>query len=184
MYAISGDLDKVFEWVTEAVKNNMSLLLLRYSDPLVDTIKSDPRYLEFKNIIYQVDVVEEETKKSIALVDDQTIESFTAKLLKHLSDNRPYLNTNLSLRDLANQIEMHPNHLSWLLNNGIGKNFNEFINSYRLEAFKLMAIDSDCANLTIETLAYESGFNSKTVFNTYFKKTVGLTPKQFLKNQS
>ncbi len=91
------------------------------------------------------------------------------------------MNPDLSLRDLANQIDIHPNHLSWLLNNSIGKNFNEFINQYRIEAFKSIAKAPENENLTIEGLAYESGFNSKTVFNTYFKRETGLTPKQFLK---
>jgi AraC-like DNA-binding protein len=91
------------------------------------------------------------------------------------------LNPDLSLRELASQIEIHPNHLSWLLNNSFGKNYNEFINKYRIEAFKLNAKAPKNAHLTIEGLAYQSGFNSKTVFNTYFKKETGLTPKQFLK---
>ena len=184
MYAINGAHDKAFEWVADSVKNKSTLLRLRYTDPLVNSLKSDSRYLEFKNVIYQVDALEKEIEERITLLDDQTVERYTNKLLTHLSFSKPYLDPKLSLRDLAKQIEIHPNHLSWLLNNGIGKNFNEFINSYRIEAFKMMALDSQSANLTIETLAYESGFNSKTVFNTCFKKGTGLTPKQFLKNQS
>ena len=181
MYAVSGDNDKAFEWVTEAIQNKSSLLLLRYTDPLVNSIKSDPRYLEFKNTIYQTDSLEKGIKKNSALLDDQTIKYYSAKLLKHISDNRPYLNSELSLRDLANQIEMHPNHLSWLLNNGIGKKFNEFINHYRIENFKSISKDPKNSNITIMGLAYDSGFNSKTVFNTYFKKETGLTPMQFIK---
>lgn len=184
MYAINGAHDKAFDWVADAVKNKSTLLRLRYTDPLVNSIKSDPRYLEFKNVIYQVDALEQKKKEKITLLDDQTVERYTDKLLSHLSVNKPYLDPKLSLRDLAKQIEIHPNHLSWLLNNGIRKNFNEFVNSYRIEAFKLMAMDAESVNLTIETLAYESGFNSKTVFNTCFKKVTGLTPKQFLKNQN
>jgi len=105
-------------------------------------------------------------------------------LLKHISINKPFLKPDLSLRELANQINVHPNHLSWILNQSIGKNFNEFINHYRIETFKSIASAKDNANLTIEGLAYESGFNSKTVFNTYFKKGTGLTPSQFLKEQA
>ena len=78
---------------------------------------------------------------------------------------------------------MHPNQLSWLLNESIGKNFNEFVNHYRVEAFKEIANDPNNSHLSLIGLAYDSGFNSKTVFNTYFKKETGLTPKQFLKNQ-
>jgi len=79
---------------------------------------------------------------------------------------------------------MHPNQLSWLLNESIGKNFSEFVNHYRVKAFKENANAPKNSHLSLLGLAYDSGFNSKTVFNTYFKKETGLTPKQFLKNQN
>lgn len=181
MYAVNGDTDKAFQWVTHAIENHFSLLLLRYTDPLVDALKNDPRYEAFLKIIYQTEDIEEVEEQKTALLDAATIAEYSGKLLAHLSEAKPFLNPNLSLRSLAGEIEIHPNHLSWLLNNSIGKNFNEFINHYRLEAFKTNAKDPNNAHLTIEGLAYESGFNSKTVFNNYFKKETGLTPSQFLK---
>lgn len=116
-----------------------------------------------------------------ALLDENTARAYSNHLLSYISENKPYLNPELSLRDLANQIDIHPNHLSWILNKSIGQNFNQFINQYRVEAFKNLARDQENKNFTIEGLAYESGFNSKTVFNTYFKRETGLTPRQFLK---
>ena len=77
---------------------------------------------------------------------------------------------------------MHPNQLSWLLNESLGKNFSEFINHFRVEAFKEKSVDPKNAHITLIGLAYESGFNSKTVFNTYFKKETGMTPKQWVKS--
>ena len=62
----------------------------------------------------------------------------------------------------------------------MGRNFNEFVNHYRVEAFKALAKDPAKAHITLIGLAYESGFNSKTVFNASFKKETGLTPKQYL----
>lgn len=85
------------------------------------------------------------------------------------------------MRSLAGQIDMHPNQLSWLINESMGKNFNEFINHYRVEAFKTFSIDPKNAHLTLIGLAYDSSFNSKTVFNACFKKETGVTPKEFLK---
>ncbi|WP_425412660.1 helix-turn-helix domain-containing protein [Lewinella cohaerens] len=82
---------------------------------------------------------------------------------------------------MAEHLDLHPNQLSWLLNECLGKNFSEFINHYRVETFKRLAKEPANAHITLLGLAYESGFNSKTVFNTYFKKETGLTPKQFLK---
>lgn len=183
MYVAMGENDRAFEWVTEAIKNKSSLLPLRYMDPLVGSLKKDARYLPLKNTIYSHDTIVEITNLKNALLDDQTVSKYTKSLLDHILRNTPYLNPDLSLRDLATQIEVHPNHLSWLLNNAIGKNFNEFINQYRVEAFKTKAKEPINKNVTIEGIAYEAGFNSKTVFNTYFKKATGITPKQFLKQQ-
>ncbi|MEH6537587.1 MAG: adenylate/guanylate cyclase domain-containing protein [Psychroserpens sp.] len=181
MYAVNGDHDKAFNWVAQAIENNSSLLLLRYADPLVNPIKNDPRYDAFQKKLFQTDQSEGVVKQKTALLNAEKSAEYSTRLLGHLSENESFLNPDLSLRDLANQIEIHPNHLSWLLNNSFGKNYNEFINTYRIEAFKVNAKAQKNAHLTIEGLAYESGFNSKTVFNTYFKKETGLTPKQFLK---
>lgn len=180
IYAANGDNDKAFEWIANAIENNSPLLLLRYTDPLVNAIKNDPRYDTFQKTIFQTDQTEASTKQKTVLLNTKKAAEYSAKLLTHLSENEPFLNSDLSLRDLAGQIEMHPNQLSWLLNNSVGKNYNEFINTYRIEAFKLKAKNPSNAHLTIEGLAYESGFNSRTVFNTSFKKETGLTPKQFI----
>jgi adenylate cyclase len=180
MYAANGNNDKAFEWVAEAIENNSPLLLLRYADPLIYRIKNDPRYNAFQKTIFQTDQTEASAKQKTVLLNTKKAAEYTAKLLAHLSEKEPFLNPDLSLRELASQIEIHPNQLSWLLNNNIGKNYNEFINTYRIEAFKLKAKNPSNAHLTIEGLAYESGFNSRTVFNTSFKKETGLTPKQYI----
>ena len=158
------------------------MLLFNFADPLVSSIKNDPRYLSFHKIIYQKDVATEVfASKKKELLDVATASAYSARLLKHLEQQQPYLNPDLSLRTLAEQIGIHPNQLSWVLNESIGKNFNEFVNQYRVEAFKKLAKDPTKANITLIGLAFECGFNSKTVFNTYFKKETGMTPKEFLK---
>ena len=93
-----------------------------------------------------------------------------------------FLDPSLSLRSLAAQIEIHPNQLSWILNEQEGKNFNEYINRQRIEHFKKLVLDKSNAHISIIGLAYESGFNSKTVFNTTFKKLEGVTPSQYQKS--
>ncbi len=180
LYAVMGEKDKAFEWINEAIKNNSSLLLLRFADPLVNTLKSDSRYAEFQKILFRKDLSGQNLKKK-ELLDKNTINTYTTLLLDHINDDRPYLDATLSLRSLADQIDIHPNQLSWLLNESLGKNFSEFINHYRVDAFKQLAKDPKNAHITLLGLAYESGFNSKTVFNTYFKKETGLTPNQYLK---
>jgi AraC-like DNA-binding protein len=85
---------------------------------------------------------------------------------------------------LAEQVKIHPNQLSWMLNEKLGKNFNEFINHYRVENFKRLALDDANQHISLLGLAYESGFNFKTVFNTFFKKETGMTPSAFVKSKS
>ncbi|MDX2430383.1 MAG: helix-turn-helix domain-containing protein [Bacteroides sp.] len=181
MHAVNGDADEAFQWVAKAIEKKSSLLLLRYTDPVAAGLRNDPRYEELKLRIYGTDALEKPGRPKASLLDEHAISDYSSRLLNHVSENKPYLNPDLSLRDLAKQINVHPNHLSWLLNKSIGKNFNEFINHYRIRAFKSIARAPENKNLSIEGLAYESGFNSKTVFNTYFKQKTGLTPKEFLK---
>ena len=181
MSAVTGDADSAFEWVVKAIDHSLSLLLLRYTDPLVAPITRDPRYKAFLQTIYETGPIEEVEKEKTVLLDARTAADYRARLMEHIAANKPYLDPDLSLRELARQIDIHPNHLSWMLNQHLGMNFNVFINNYRIETFKSIARAEENKKLTIEGMAYESGFNSKTVFNTYFKKETGFTPSQYLK---
>jgi AraC-like DNA-binding protein len=181
MYAVLGDKDKAFEWIRKAIEDKSPLLLIHFVDPLVDSLKTDPRYIEFQKQIFPEIDIQENSRSKKALLDDNAITEYIGRLYDHIQKERPYLNSNLSLRMLAEQVGIHPNELSWLLNESIGKNFSDFINHYRVNAFKMLSRDPKNSHLTLIAMAYDSGFNSKTVFNTYFKKETGLTPKQFFK---
>ena len=124
------------------------------------------------------------TNRKKALLDKEAATRYKTKLLHHIEIEKAHQNPDLTLRSLADQLGMHANQLSWLLNDGFGKNFNEFINHYRVEAFKKLAVDPENSNFTIIAIAYDCGFNSKTVFNTYFKKETGKTPREFLKGEA
>lgn len=184
LHAFTGDIEAAFNWVEKGIETKSTLLMLRYADPIVDSLRSDKRYQKFHDIVFSTADRAPVKKEKKALLDKTAIQVFTNKLLNHLSETAPYVDPSLSLRLLADQIGIHPNQLSWLLNEHIGKSFNEFINAYRIDKFKELAKDPKNSHVTIIGMAYDSGFNSKTVFNTYFKKDTGLTPKQYLKEQS
>jgi adenylate cyclase len=182
IYATLGRNDEAFTVLENLFKFKSSVLLLGFSEPLSENIKSDKRFVDHHRKIYAIDEVTEKPKKSSNTGLDAS-KSLVIKdqLLSYMDSELPYLNPSLSLRLLADQIEVHPNHLSWLVNESLGKNFNEFINQYRIEHFKKLASDPSNAHISLIGLAYESGFNSKTVFNTAFKKLEGMTPKEFQK---
>lgn len=173
-------VDDAFDWLKEAMDKKSSILLLTFSDPLAKNLRSDPRYLEWHKKIYPAIPTlskKESTKKT--LLDEKKADQYHRVLVEFVDEEMPFLNPQLTLRSLADQVRIHANQLSWLLNKKIGKNFNEYINLHRLEHFKQLVKDPANSHISLLGLAYESGFNSKTVFNTFFKKQEGMTPKQY-----
>lgn len=100
---------------------------------------------------------------------------------EQMSKCKYYLDPDLSLRVLAEELGVHHNTLTRLINKGSGKNFNDFINQFRIDEVKRKIVDPTNAHLTIEAVAYESGFNSKATFNRNFKKITGMTPREYLR---
>lgn len=95
---------------------------------------------------------------------------------------KPHLDGDLKLADLAAMLNINGNALSQLLNEQLGISFYEFVNGHRLEEVKAKLSNPQFANYTILGIAMECGFNNKNTFNRYFKKETGLTPSAYLKN--
>lgn len=184
-HTLAGEWDEAFAWVERAIAMKSTIYLLAYTDPLAESLQKDPRYETFFRQFYPTLPTSSPRPTTKApLLDAASSESFAQRLNQFIQDQHPYLNPDISLRSLAAQIELHPNQLSWLLNERMGQNFNAFINHFRVEHFKQLALDPANSHISLIGLAYESGFNSKTVFNTYFKKAVGMTPSAFVKQHS
>ncbi len=84
---------------------------------------------------------------------------------------------------LAEELEIHPKKLSQVINQCIGNNFSDYINSSRIAEAKFLFETSTDSQLTIMEVMYKVGFNSSSVFNTYFKKKTGFTPTPFKEQQ-
>ena len=100
-------------------------------------------------------------------------------LLDFMSDERPFLDPELSIGTLSNKLGLHSHQLSRNINSHFNKNFFEFINEYRIEEFKKLAVDPKNKHFSILGLAMDAGFNSKATFNRFFKNSTGLTPSVF-----
>ncbi len=102
------------------------------------------------------------------------------QLLSLMEAEKPYLEVELSLPDLARRLQMPVPLLSQVINEGTGKNFNDFINAYRVAEFLRQAGEPANAHLSLLGIALNSGFNSKSTFNRAFKKVTGTSPKEYL----
>src|SRR5690606_35792170 len=106
------------------------------------------------------------------------------RLTDAMQKQKPYLESDLNLIKLANLLSVSTHQLSYVINTGFNKNFFQYINEYRIEKAKKLLSDNTNDNLSILGIAFESGFNSKTSFNTTFKKMTGKTPSEFKKTSS
>jgi len=173
----------------ESVNHKMGQVIYFRHDPFLRPLHNHPRFINLTQSL----------NKHIACVVNEHIETkyreATTPLLCATEKNlykktleevmilkSPFLNPDLTLKELAGIIDLHPNKLSRLLNEVLGKNFNDYINGFRLKTFQKLAVQDQYKHLSILGLAFESGFNSKTVFNTFFKKETGLTPGAWLKS--
>ena len=114
------------------------------------------------------------------IVDSQALE-LIKKLRQSLAEHQQFKNPNLRIGDLAKSIHISSHQLSQLLNDNLDKSFSTFINEYRIEEAKHMLLSHP--NLTIEAIAYEVGFNSKSSFYTAFKQFTQQTPAAFKASQ-
>jgi YesN/AraC family two-component response regulator len=94
---------------------------------------------------------------------------------------RPWLEPELSLDQLSAQLSVKPRMLSQLINETLNQNFFDFVNRYRIEEAKRLLTNPVDKKITVLEVLYEVGFNSKSSFNTLFKKYTGLTPSEFKK---
>jgi AraC-like DNA-binding protein len=96
-----------------------------------------------------------------------------------MREEKPYLDDELSLNELAGRLKIPGHHFSMVINIELGKNFFHFISSYRVEEAKRLLSDLKSEDITILKIAFESGFQSKAAFNKAFKEETGFTPTEY-----
>ncbi|MEP0365438.1 MAG: helix-turn-helix domain-containing protein [Cyclobacteriaceae bacterium] len=193
LYSLLNMPEEAIYWLDKAYEERSVNMATLKTFWVWDNLRDNTR---FKEIYDQMDfppsiknkpdlepiTISEATFINPSLLSKNEIASHLEQLDQLMKEDEIYLDPTISLRHLAEKMDLQPNKLSWLLNEQIGKNFNEYINAFRLISFKEKALDPKNNNLTLLGLAYESGFSSKTVFNVYFKKMEGMTPKAWVKS--
>jgi AraC-like DNA-binding protein len=161
-----------FVWKSVGVILSLSIFALGYKGILQKEILF-PEWGVQRESAGPSATVEPESKPDKALIE---------KLQHYMRDEKPFLDPELSLTTLAKALGLNRNQLSQLINAGIGENFYDFINKYRVEEVKRLMTDPQKHNYNLLGMALEAGFKSKSTFNLIFKRFTGLTPTEYKKN--
>jgi AraC-like DNA-binding protein len=129
-------------------------------------------------------VIEKKEPYQHSVLKQTEAEVYLENLLDYFEKEKPYLNGQLKLVDLSEHLNISVHHLSQIINEQLGKNFFDFVNEYRVQEVKTRLSDPEHKHYTLLSIAYDSGFNSKSSFNSTFKKITGFTPSQYLKQQT
>lgn len=132
---------------------------------------------EYSGIITRVEQKNNAKYQGSNLSQEQ-LANYKARILFYFQEHQPFLESNLTLNHLAGVIDISPKALSQVINAGFSHSFFDFINKYRIEHAISLLGQSD-AKTTIQEIMYDSGFSSKSSFNTAFKKFTGQTPTQY-----
>ena len=127
------------------------------------------------------DIILEEKKSEQVTVNEKEYDEELLKLKKYMLEKKPFLNPSLTIQDVSKDIEIPVRELSLLINHKLEQHFYDFVNTYRIENAMEILKDATKSKLTILEILYHVGFNSKSSFNTAFKKHTGNTPTAYRK---
>jgi len=128
-------------------------------------------------------LIAEHRKEVQALIKPQKKNYYSKMLQQIMEQDKPYLNDQFKMVDLADQMGLSTHQVSYLLNHFLNTNFAEYINGFRVETAKTLLQNPEKDHLKILSIGYEAGFKSKTSFYHTFKKYTGMTPTEF-RNQN
>ncbi len=114
-------------------------------------------------------------------IDEKMQDRYLEKLNSFMEEKRPYLDESITIKGLSGLVDIPSHHLSILINNRLNKNFYTFINEYRIRDAAAILNDPLNSDASIISVAFRVGFNSKSTFNSVFKKITGQTPSEYRK---
>ena len=105
--------------------------------------------------------------------------SYLANLQRYLANEKPYLNPELTIQELADGVKLPRHYITEILNSELNKNFFTLVNDYRIEEIKSRLVKDEFKKSPVLQVALNSGFNSKSSFNAIFKQYTGMTPSEY-----
>lgn len=124
---------------------------------------------------------EKAEKYKYSKLSDKQSETIVSRIIQYMEEKKPYLNPELKLADLADELNLSQQEISQVINQSLNQGFADFVNHYRVEEFIRQIEDKAYEKLTLFAIAQQCGFNSKSSFYRIFKNEKGMTPADFLK---
>jgi len=154
------------------VKNNVTL----NAKPVKVVIPVEEEKPEVKN---EEVILPQNQKYNKSALSTVVLDDYKNKLNHLIGIEQVYIDNELTLESLAKKMRMPMHHLTQLFNMHLGENFNQYINRYRVE-YACVLLQDRGITMSIEQIAFKSGFNSKVSFNRHFKNITGSTPKEYM----
>jgi AraC-like DNA-binding protein len=133
--------------------------------------------------ILTLNLLPQEKNSDKKLIEDFKLSPMIGQLTKLMSQEKPFLNPELNLQQLANLLKIKPKQLTYVVNTGLNQSFYDFVNYHRIEHIKMKLRLPESTNQKLEVIAYESGISSSSTFNRLFKKFEKMTPKEYRQQQ-
>jgi len=192
-----------FKWMQQFIKVFMVFqaiwliflvpyVIPKYSNWVLDTFDWYPIYIPMAILVYWLGIKGYIVSQQQIVADKKNngnnnpllpdlIQQVTASLTKAMEEDKIFLNPALNLASLSETTGFTPKTISAVLNQHLQKSFNEFVNSYRIAAFKEKIQQPEMNHLTIAGVALECGFNSQATFQRTFKELTGKSPSEYRK---
>ncbi|NIW79837.1 MAG: helix-turn-helix domain-containing protein [Calditrichae bacterium] len=139
---------------------------------------------KFPELFRNIQVKQLNSKYEFSRLSEDDKDLYSSTLVGLMKDEKLYANPDLKLQTLASRLDISPQNLSQIINERFHQNFSEFVNSFRVDEAKRLLVDVAHRHLTIVAIANEVGFNSKSAFNTAFKKFTKQTPSEYLESKT
>jgi YesN/AraC family two-component response regulator len=174
----------VLLYINQASSNNSIFKIVFYLYLISYIISSIYSGLKLEKLNSEENLLIQPTDKSTDNVQLKYFEEINNKLDDVILNQKPYLDSKLTIYQLAKILDTNDKYLSMYINVKLNSNFSSYINSLRIEEAKKMLNSEESRNYTFETIGNMAGFHSKSSFNSSFKKSTGMTPSEYLKSIS
>ncbi|MDR2920489.1 MAG: helix-turn-helix domain-containing protein [Tannerella sp.] len=183
---------KVGSWITShknaliSISISLVIIILLYNvyrlrKSLYNKIRSTSKK-EIPASEEETSVLKNEEKYKANRLTEKECKDLYRKLKSFVANEKPYLNPDLKIADLAKTIGTSSHSLSYLFNQHLNISYYDFINQYRIEEFKKIATDPQFDRYTLTAMAHICGFSSRASFFRSFKKSTGITPNEYIKS--